>query len=139
MIQTSPPASSAGATLTSGAAHGFSVGDVVKYTKGGTVVTGLTDGAFYRVSSVASTTTMTLTTTDGEDVTYGGGGGHTGDTFTKVNTIDVKTVSKSNTTGLLVDGGITTLGTATTDDSMAIAGQVSLSSHKAFTVTPGDC
>jgi flagellin len=134
----SPPASSAGATLTSGSAHGFSVGDVVKYAKGGTVVTGLTDGAFYRVSSVASTTTMTLTTTDGEDVTYGGGGGHAGDTFTKVNTIDVKTVSKSNTTGLLVDGGITTLGTATTDDSMAIAGQVSLSSHKAFTVTPGN-
>ena len=73
---------------------------------------------------------MTLTTTDGEDVTYGGGGGHTGDTFTKVNTVDVKTVSKSNTTGLLVDGGITTLGTATTDDSMAIAGQVSLSNTR---------
>ena len=51
----SPPASCAGATLTSGAAHGLSVGDVVKYTKGGTVVTGLTDGAFYKVASVAST------------------------------------------------------------------------------------
>ena len=54
---------------------------------------------------------MTLTTTDGEDVTYGGGGGHANDTFTKVHTMDVKTVSKSNTTGLLVDGGMTVLGT----------------------------
>ena len=52
--------------------------------------------------------------------------------------MDVKTVSKSNTTGLLTDGSVTVLGTAATDDSMAIAGQVSLSSHKAFTVTPGD-
>ena len=133
----SPPASSAGATLTSGAAHGLSVGDIVKYTSTA-AVTGLTTAKFYEVASVASTTTLTLKTTDGEDVTYGGGGGNANDTLQKVNTINVKTVSKNNTTGLLDDGSVTTLGTATTDDSMAIVGQVSLSSHKAFTVTPGN-
>ena len=49
-----PPGAAVAATLTSGSAHGFSVGDVVKYTKGGTVLTNLTDTAEYRVDSVAS-------------------------------------------------------------------------------------
>ena len=52
--------------------------------------------------------------------------------------MNVRTVSKNNSTGLLEDGKITTLGSAAANDSMAIAGQVSLSSHKAFTVTPGN-
>ena len=51
--------------------------------------------------------------------------------------MNVKTVSKNNSTGLLEDGKITRLGGSASNDSMAIAGQVSLSSHKAFTVTPG--
>ena len=117
--------------------HGFAVGDIVKYTAGGTALTGLTDGVSYKVSASA-TNTFALQDMQGAAITYGGGNGHASDKFTKVNVLSVVTVSKSNSTGLLSDGSITALGSTATDDSMGIAGQVSLSSHKAFTVTPGN-
>ena len=113
----SPPSSSAGATLTSASAHGFSVGDIVTYTAGGTVVTGLTSGTSYKIKAVASTTTFTLESTASAAVTYGGGGGHANDTFTR--------------TARALDGD------ATTGDSTAISGVVRLSSQNAYTVSPG--
>ncbi len=133
---TQPAGSNPSENLTS-AGHGFAVGDIVKYTAGGTALDGLTNGVSYKVSA-AATNTFALQDMQGNAITYGGGNGHAGDKFTKVNVLSVVTVSKSNSTGLLSDGSITALGSATTDDSMGIAGQVSLSSHKAFTVTPGN-
>ena len=125
--------------------HGLAVGDVVRYdinTAGSNKgLAGLTDGMIYKVGTAADANTFTLTNIDGTALTYGKDStddGDAGNTFTKVNVIDVKTVSKSNSTGLLVDGSITRLGGSASHDSMAIAGQVSLSSHKAFTVTPGN-
>ena len=127
------------------ATHGFVEGDTVRYdvvTAGANKnLKGLVDGMIYQVGTVADANTFTLKNIDGTTHTYGKGGSENGDdanTFTKVNIIDVKTVSKSNSTGLLVDGSITRLGGSASHDSMAIAGQVSLSSHKAFTVTPGN-
>ena len=59
-----------------------------------------------------------------------------GDVFsTNANTFQVKTVNKNNETGELIDGTIHTLGRTTSKDSIAIAGQVLLSSSKAFSVT----
>ena len=130
-----PDGTAASQNITS-TAHGFAVGDIVKYNSSG-ALTGLTVGVSYKVKAVAANT-FSLQDMQGADITYGGGGGHAADTFTKVNVLSVVTVSKSNSTGLLSDGSITALGSATTDDSMGIAGQVSLSSHKAFTVTPGN-
>ncbi len=117
--------------------HGFVDGDLVKYTGTTTAMTGLVDGLIYKVAS-ASANTFKLQDIQGNDFTYGGAGHATDNTFTKVDVMNVRTVSKNNTTGALEDGKITTLGSATANDSMAIAGQVSLSSHKAFTVTPGN-
>ena len=133
---TPPAGSAAGETLTASAAHGFKVGDIVTYTKGGTVVTNLTTTAQYRVSSVASSTTFTLTTTDGSDHTYGGGGGHTGDTFTKLNGIQFKAMTASNTTGELSTGATATLNS--NNDSAGFVGQITLNSHKNFTVASGN-
>ena len=62
---------SAGATITTSAAHGFQVGDTVKYIAAGTALNGLTSLSSYKVSSVGSTT-FTLTNSDGTSVTYGG-------------------------------------------------------------------
>ena len=136
-----PPASSAGATLTAATAHGFEIGDVVKYAKGGTVVTGLTDGGMYKVSAVnAAGTTMSLTTTDGAAVTYGGGGGHAGDTFTLMHTIEVGTLDVDISTGAVTLDNHVNLGantTAASGDSAAFLGQVVLSSNRNFTVKPG--
>ena len=116
--------------------HGFVDGDLVKYTGTTTAMTGL-DGMIYKVAG-ATTNTIKLHDIQGNTVTYGGAGHATDNTFTKVDVMNVRTVSKNNSTGLLEDGKITTLGSAAANDSMAIAGQVSLSSHKAFTVTPGN-
>lgn len=135
--------SGAGSNITKNG-HGLAVGDVVRYdivTSGSNKgLAGLTDGMIYKVGTAADANTFTLTNIDGTALTYGKDttdDGDAGNTFTKVNIVDVKTVSKSNSTGLLVDGSITRLGGSASHDSMAIAGQVSLSSHKAFTVTPG--
>tara|TARA_B100001093_G_scaffold261068_1_gene249500 strand:+ start:1816 stop:3633 length:1818 start_codon:yes stop_codon:yes gene_type:complete len=136
-----PPASSAGATLTAATAHGFKVGDIVAYTKGGTVVTGLADGAMYEVSAVNTAgTTMSLTGTDGAAVTYGGGGGNAGDTFTRMHTIQVGTLDADVTTGALSVNNEVTLGAnavAASGDSAGFVGQVVLSSDKNFTVKSG--
>jgi flagellin len=119
--------------------HGLAVGDVVKFTATGGDLAGLTNGVSYKVGTVADANTFTLTDIQGGAITYGRDGtndGHANNTFTKMHAIEIKTVSKSNSTGELSDGSITALGTDATKDSMAIVGQVSLSSHKAFTVTP---
>ena len=122
-------------TLTQ-AGHGFVDGDLVKYAGTTTAMTGLVDGMIYKVAE-ATANTIKLHDIQGNTVTYGGNGHPTDNTFTKVNVMSVVTVSKNNSTGKLEDGKITILGSAAANDSMAIAGQVSLSSHKAFTVTPG--
>ena len=134
-------AASGAASAITHTGHGLAVGDVVKFAATGGALAGLTDGVSYKVGTVADANTFSLTDMQGGAMTYGKDGtndGHANNTFTKVNVLEVKTVAKSNTTGLLVDGSITSLGSGTADDSMAIAGQVSLSSHKAFTVTPGN-
>ena len=125
----------ASATVTAGAAHGLKVGDIVTYTAAGTTVTNLTTTAEYRVDTVASTTTFTLSTTDGSVHTYGGGG-NSADTFTKLNGIQFKVRTASNTDGTLSDGNTVTLNSA--NDSTAFVGQITLNSHKNFTVASGN-
>jgi len=116
--------------------HGFVDGDLVKYA-GTNLMTGLAAGMIYKVAE-ADANTLHLHDINGNAFTYGGAGHATDNNFTKVNVMSVMTVSKNNSTGKLEDGKITVLGSAAANDSMAIAGQVSLSSHKAFTVTPKD-
>ena len=123
-------------TLTQ-AGHGFQTGDLVKYAGTTTALDGVADGMIFKVAD-AATNTFKLHDINGNAFTYGGNGHATANTFTKVNVMSVSTVSKNNTTGKLEDGNITVLGSASANDSMAIVGQVSLSSHKAFTVTPQD-
>ena len=118
------------------AGHGFQTGDLVLYTGTTTAMTNLTNGMIFKVAD-AQTNTFKLHDINGNTFNYGGAGHASANTFTKVNAMSVVTVSKNNSTGKLEDGKITILGTAAANDSMAIAGQVSLSSHKAFTVTPG--
>ena len=133
-------AASGAASAITHTGHGLAVGDTVRFNATGAALAGLTDTMIYKVGTVADANTFSLTNIDDTALTYGKDGsddGHANNTFTKVHIVDVKTVSKSNSTGLLVDGSITRLGGSASDDSMAIAGQVSLSSHKAFTVTPG--
>ena len=77
-----------------------------------------------------------MTTTDGSDHTYGGGGGNADDTFTKLNGIQFKAMTASNTDGTLSTGATATLDSA--NDSAAFVGQVTLNSHKNFTVTSGN-
>lgn len=74
-------ASAIGATLTSGTAHGFAVGDTVQYFANSTALTGLTDKAVYTVGSINGTTQFTLTNRDGTTITYGGANGHANDQF----------------------------------------------------------
>ncbi|MAC61429.1 MAG: hypothetical protein CMN37_06025 [SAR116 cluster bacterium] len=117
--------------------HGFQTGDLVKYTGTTTAVDNLATGMVFKVVE-ADANTFHLHDINGNTFTYGGNGHATANTFEKVNVMSVNTVSKNNSTGKLEDGKITVLGFAAANDSMAIAGQVSLSSHKAFTVTPKD-
>ena len=75
-------------------------------------------------------------TTDGSDHTYGGGGGHASDTFTRLNGIQFKVRTASNTDGTLSNGNTVTLNS--NNDSTAFVGQVTLNSHKNFTVASGN-
>ena len=74
--------------------------------------------------------------TDGSAHTYGGANGHASDTFTKINGIQFKCMTASNTTGVVSEGNTVTLDTA--NDSAAFVGQITLNSHKNFTVTSGN-
>ena len=76
-----------------------------------------------------------MSTTDGTAHIYGGGG-DAGDTFTKLNGIQFKAMTASNTDGTLSTGATATLNT--NNDSAAFIGQVTLNSHKNFTVTSGN-
>ena len=60
--------SSSGATLTSSSAHGFSVGDTVKYVAAGTALTGLTSLSTYTIASVPASNTFTLKNTNGSTI-----------------------------------------------------------------------
>ncbi len=132
-----PPPLGPGATLsTQGSVdHGFKVGDIVKYTAAGTVLDNLADASKYRVSSVVSDTQIKLTATDGSDHAYGGANGHAVDAFTKINGIQFKAMTASNTDGTLSTGATATLDTD--NDSTAFVGQVTLNSHRNFTVESG--
>ena len=78
---TSGVSSSIGSTITSTSNHGFSSGDIVQYNAASTALTGLSDKALYKVSTVGSTTQFTLTSQNGTSITYGGSGGNSSDTF----------------------------------------------------------
>ena len=63
--------------------HRLQVGDIVKYTKGAAaLITGLEDGKYYKVRTVADANTFDLENVDGTTATYGGGA--TVGTFSKV-------------------------------------------------------
>ena len=65
------------------ASHRLQVGDIVKYTKGAAaLITGLEDGNYYKVRTVADANTFDLENVDGSTATYGGGS--TVGTFSKV-------------------------------------------------------
>ena len=133
-VNTSAVGANAAFTL---ADHGFKVGDIVKYaTGGGTKLDNLTTANKYRVSEVAATNTFKISATDGAAHTYGGGNGHASDTFQKIHGIQFKAMTASNTTGVVSEGATVTLDSA--NDSAAFVGQVTLNSHKNFTVTSGN-
>ena len=138
---TSFAASGEAAVVTMDAAHGFSVGDIVRYDNtAGTAAGNTVDLGIYRVGSVPAANTLTLVTTDGSAHTYGGNG-NAADTLTLINAATITTLTADSTTGALTAGNTTVLNaddaTSTTKDSTAIMGQVNLASHKNFTITPG--
>ena len=133
-VNTSAVGANAAFTL---ADHGFKVGDIVKYANSaGTKLDNLTTANKYRVSEVAATNTFKISATDGAAHTYGGGNGNAGDTFQKIHGIQFKAMTASNTTGVVSEGNTVTLDTD--QDSAAFVGQVTLNSHKNFTVTSGN-
>jgi flagellin len=81
-VMTSVAASGPAADITCTNEHRLEVGDIVKYTKGTTLITGLVDGQFYKVKTDVSATAFELENVDGTAVTYGGPGA--GGTFSKV-------------------------------------------------------
>ena len=126
---TSGISSSAGATITTSSSHGYQVGDTIKYIAAGTALNGLTSLNSYKVSSVPSSTTFTLTNEDGSSITYGGGNGNSQDQFIRTNTetvagvdasfqIDGVTVTRSdNIIDDVIDGASLTLSSTTTSDA----------------------
>ena len=121
--------SSAGATITTSSSHGYQVGDTIKYIAAGTALNGLTSLNSYKVSSVPSSTSFTLTNEDGSSITYGGGNGNSQDKFIRTNTetvagvdasfqIDGVTVTRSNNIiDDVIDGASLTLSSTTTSDA----------------------
>ena len=129
ITNTSNISSSEGATITSSASHGYNVCDTVKYIATGTALTGLTSLNTYKISSIPSSTSFTLTNVDGTSITYGGGNGNSQDKFTRVNTETVSGVDSSfavdgvtitrptNTIDDVIDGASLTLSSITTTDA----------------------
>ena len=121
--------SSSGATITTSASHGYQVGDTVKYIAAGTALTGLTSLSTYKISSVASSNSFTLTNNDGSSITYGGGNGNSLDKFIRTNTetvagqdanfqVDGVSISRAaNTVDDVIDGASLTLSSTTTSDA----------------------
>ena len=126
---TSSISSASGATINTSAAHGFQVGDTLKYIAAGTALTGLTSLSSYKVSSVASTSSFTLTDTSGNAITYGGANGHASDKFLRTNkeavagqdasfAIDGVSITRStNTISDVIEGATLKLSTVTTSDA----------------------
>ena len=80
-VATNVASSAAHADITD-ANHRLQVGDIVKYTKGAALITGLEDGKYYKVRTVADANTFDLINVDDSTATYGGGA--TVGTFSKV-------------------------------------------------------
>ena len=106
-VMTSVASSAAHADITASNKHRLAVGDIVQYATGSTLITGLTDLAYYKVKSAADATTFDLENVDGTAVTYGGAG--SGGTFTKV---------------------------ITNENSLRMTGEVQFESAYTFTVVP---
>ena len=137
-VDTTGGASAASLEYTA-AAHGFEVGDIVKYTATGGTTGNLVTLDHYRIDTVSAANKFTLSQLDGSAHTYGTAGsdaGHATNTFTKVHAISVKGQTASNTTGLVTTTATTTLNTDT--DSVGYVGQVTLNSHRNFTVASGN-
>ncbi len=123
---TSSISSAEGATITVSSAHGFKVGDTLRYIAGGTALNGLTSLSEYKIASIPSTTSFTLTQSNGNAVTYGGSGGSSSDAFVRTNTetasaqnasftVDGVTISRStNEVTDIVDGAKLSLLNTTT-------------------------
>tara|TARA_A100001011_G_C14306711_1_gene843520 strand:+ start:205 stop:2436 length:2232 start_codon:yes stop_codon:yes gene_type:complete len=134
---TSNISSGSGSTITTSNAHGYKIGDTVKYLAEGTALSGLTSLSSYKIASVPSTTSFTLTNTDGTSITYGGGHGNSQDKFLRTNTetvsgtdasftVDGVNITRStNTIDDVIDGASLTLSTTTTSDAF-----VSISTSK---------
>ena len=139
---TSSISSSSGATITSSSVHGFKVGDKVKYVAAGTALNGLTSLSTYTVASVPSTSSFTLTSSEGNAITYGGGNGNASDSFVRTNTETVSGVDANftidgvlitrptNTVDDVIDGASLTLASTTTTDALI---SVSTSQDKVLT------
>ena len=134
---TSSISSAEGATITASSAHGFKVGDTLKYIASGTALNGLTSLSEYKIASVPSSTSFTLNDSNGNSITYGGSGGSSTDAFVRTNsetasaqnasfTIDGVTISRTtNQITDVVDGA--TLSLLNTTSSAAV---VSVSTSK---------
>ncbi len=97
---TSSISSAEGASITVSSAHGFKVGDTLRYIAGGTALNGLASLSEYKIASIPSTTSFTLTNTNGNAITYGGSGGSSSDAFVRTNT---ETASAQNAS-FTIDG-----------------------------------
>ena len=123
---TSSISSAEAATITVSSAHGFKVGDTLRYIASGTALNGLTSLSEYKIASIPSTTSFTLTESNGNAVTYGGSGGSSNDAFVRTSTetasaqnasftIDGVTISRStNEVTDVIDGARLSLLNTTT-------------------------
>ena len=82
-VDTSSISQASGAVINTPASHGFQVGDIVKYTANATALNGLSNLSTYKIASVPSANSFTLTDTSGNAVTYGGGNGSALDNFAR--------------------------------------------------------
>ena len=130
ITNTSSISSSAGATIVSSSAHGYKVGDTVQYVAAGTALTGLTDKSSYKIASIPSSTSFTLTSSSGGTITYGGGNGNASDSFLRTNTetvsgldsnftIDGVSITRpTNVIDDVIDGASLTISSVTSADAL---------------------
>ena len=97
---TSSISSAEGASITVSSAHGFKVGDTLRYIASGTALNGLTSLSEYKIASIPSANSFTLTNSNGNAITYGGSGGSSSDAFVRTST---ETASAQNAS-FTIDG-----------------------------------
>ena len=122
---------SSGTTLTS-ASHGFSTGDKIIYTAGGTAMTNLTSGNTYYAIKVSDNTfklaSSSSNASSGTALTIGGANGSSTDIFSNPLTLEIlKDDYTSTSSSVDIDG--------TSYSAARFSGQLNLESSLSFTTT----